>query len=395
MQMSSGARKVLAYTAVLIVCWSARSALAQAGPAGVPVGPLRAIPGVDLAIGHDDNLFSSDINKRGSSIRILSPYLRVEGAPAPHKFDVSLRYDAGRYGGNPDDNYDDYTLAGSAGLVFTGRAGLKLRAEHRRGHDPRGSTDRPFGTEPDVYKHSGGEGIFSYGAAGARGRIELDAGYFERRYQNNRAATEASDYATGSGGGTFLWRVQPRTDLLFQAQRRSYDYRLASSTLDSTEDRLYVGARWQATAKTDGTAKIGRLRKDFDDAGRQDIAEGSWEVGVRWSPLSYSVFDLASSRQTAESTGFGDTVLSSSHALSWTHDWSSRLRSQLLGAWRNDEYRGAVREDDTATLGVRLTYQFRRWLRFGVEYLRTNRDSDLDAFDYTRNLILFTVGATL
>lgn len=392
----------IAFAAMLIAHGYAGTALAQptgsdSGPAGVPVGPLMAVPGVDLAAGRDDNLFFSDANKRASNIRILSPYLRLEGASGPHKFDLGLRYDFGRYSDSADDNYDDYALLGTADVVFTGRTGLKLRAEHRRGHDPRGSTDRPFGERPDVFKHTGAEGVFRYGAAGARGRIELDGGYFERRYQNNLAITEANDYATAAGGGTFLWRVQPKTELLVQAQRRNYDYRLAASTLDSDEDRFYVGARWEATARTDGTVKIGHLKKDFRDSSRQDVSAGSWDAGVRWSLRTYSVFELNTSRQTTESTGFGDTILTDSHALSWTHDWNSRFRTQLLGIWRNDEYQGAsvAREDETTSLGVRLTYRFRRWLRFGMEVLRTDRDSDVQSFDYKRNLILFTAGVTL
>lgn len=398
----SGAGSRIAFGALLIASWFGGPAFGQqtgsaTGPAGIAVGPLMAVPGVDLAIGHDDNIFYSDANKRGSGIRILSPYVRLEGAPTPHKFDLALRYDVGRYGNSPDDNYEDYALRGNADLVLTGRAGLRLRAEHRRGHDPRGSTDRPFGSEPDVYKHSGAEGVFRYGAPGAQGRIELDGAYFERRYQNNLAITERSDYLSGTGGATFLWRVQPRTDLLFQAQRRNYDYRLSSVTLDSSEDRLYVGARWQATARTDGSVRIGRLKKNFRDPGRQDLSTGSWDVGVRWSPRTYSAIDLVTSKQPTESTGLGDTIVTKSHGLSWTHDWTSRFRSQLIGTLRNDEYQGAgvTREDDTVSLGLKLTYQFRRWLRFGAEALRTDRDSNVPAFDYRRNLILFTVGATL
>jgi hypothetical protein len=396
----SPATGVVACAAMSIASWCAGPAFAQqagggSGPAGFGVGPLLLVPGIDFALGHDDNIYYSNANRRSSGVRIFSPYVRLEGAPTPHKFDASLRYDFGRYSGRPDDDYEDYSLNSNADLVFTGRSGLRLRAEHRRGHDPRGSTDRPFGAEPDVYKNTGGEGLFRYGAQGARGGIELDGGHFERRYQNNRPITEASDYSQGSGGATFLWRVAPRTELLFQGQRRNYDYKLATSTLDSTENRFYGGARWQATAATSGSVKIGRLKKDFHDPARHDVSAGSWDVGVRWSPRTYSAVDLATSKATTESTGLGDTILTRTHGLSWTHDWSSRFRSQLLGSLRNDKYQGFSREDNTVLTGVKLNYQFRRWLRFGVDYLHTKRDSDVQTFDYTRNVILFTVGATL
>jgi hypothetical protein len=372
-------------------------AFAQEGAAGIPFGPMVVYPGVDFAIGHDDNLFSSDRNKRGSDFSILSPYVKLEGKPTPHSFDVTFRADFGRYRTSRADDYDDYSLTGNVDLVFTGRAGLKLRGEHRYGHDPRGSTDRPGGATPDEYRNSGIEGIFHYGAPGAQGRIEVDAGYFEREYENNRTFTVASDRTTGQLGGTFFWRIAPKTELLFQAQRRDIDYDLSTSTQDSTEDRYYFGAKWEATALTQGTVKIGRLKKDFDSPLRQDFSGSSWDAGIRWSPRTYSVFDFSTSKQTGESTGVGDTILTKTYGVTWTHAWSSRVRTQALGNWSNARFlgAGATREDDTGTLGLKVSYQFRRWLRFGAEYTYTDRDSNDGVSNFRRNLILFTVGATL
>jgi polysaccharide biosynthesis protein VpsM len=383
---------------VLVAALAAGAAQAQQeGPAGIPAGPLMIYPGIDLGLGYDDNLYSSEINKRSSGLTLLSPSLRVEGRPGPHRFDLSAAYNAGRYSRSSADDYDDYAINANGLAVFSARTDLKLHAEYTYGHDARGSTDRASADSPDEYVNSGGEGTFGYGAPGARGRLELNAGLYSREYQNNRTFTEASDYNTGIFGGTFLWRVAPKSQLLMQAERREFDYDQQTSTLDSHETRLYVGARWDATALTSGSAKIGILKKDFDADPRQDFSTASWEVGVRWSPLTYSVFDLNTSRQTNESTGVGDTIVSSIYNLLWTHSWSSRVRSQVLAGWRNDDFRGAgvTREDDIATLGLRMHYQFRRWMRLGAEYTYTDRDSSDPSVIYQRNFILLTVGVTL
>jgi hypothetical protein len=385
-------------TALLAAALGAGSALAQQdGPAGIPVDPLMLYPGLDLSYGYDDNLYSSEINKKSSSLLVFSPYLRAEAKPGPHRFDAAFRYDAGRYGGSHDDNYDDYQLNANGVAVFSARTDLRAHAEYVHGHDPRGSTDRPFGGTPDEFVNTGAEATLGYGAPGARGRVEVNGGYYSRQYQNNRAFTVESDRDNGIVGGTFLWRVAPKSQLFVQGEQRRIDYDLATSTLDSDETRFYVGARWDATALTSGSAKIGALRKDFDSDTREDVNESSWEVAVRWSPLTYSVFDFATSRQTNESTGLGDTIVSSNYNATWTHAWSSRVRTQAVAGWRNDDYRGAgiTREDDTATLGVRAFYQFRRWMRFGAEYTYTDRDSNDPTVIYQRNFILFTVSATL
>ena len=367
------------------------------GPGGIPVGPLMVYPGIDLAVGYDDNLFLRPTAPTSSSFTVVSPYVRAEAKSGPHKFDFALRIDDGRYHSSAADSYTDYSLLGNADLVFSGRAALRLRAEHRHGHDARGSTDRGISATPDEYDNTGIDGMFRYGAPGARGRIEIDAGAFARRYTNNRLTTEVSDRHTTQLGGTFFWRVMPRTELLAQVSYRNIDYQLATSTLDSTETRYLVGVRWEATAATTGTAKFGRLKKDFDSPLRQDFSGSSWDVGLRWSPLTYSVFDFVTSKQTGESTGVGDTVVSKNYGVTWSHAWSSRLRTQALATFRNDTFIGAgvSRNDDTASFGLRVAYDFRRWLRFGAEYTRFTRDSNSDAFDYKRNLLLFTVGGTL
>ena len=386
----------------VVAVFAAGSALAQtpattSGPGGIPVGPLTVYPGVDLAHGYNDNLFLRPTATSSSSYTIVSPYVRAEAKTGPHKFDFGLRIDSGRYHSSPADSYTDYAFVGTGDMVFSGRAGLKLRAEHKRGHDPRGSTDRGISAAPDEYDTTGISGVFRYGAQGARGRIEIDGAANTRSYVNNRTTTQVSDRDTIGGGATFFWRVMPRTELLAQLSRSSIDYQLGTSTQDSTETRLLAGVKWEATAATTGTAKFGRQTKTFDSTARQNVSSSSWDLGVRWSPLTYSVFDFVSSKQTGESTGVGDSVLGTNYGATWSHAWSSRLRTQALASFRNDAFIGAgiTRKDDTSSFGLKVAYDFRRWLKLGAEYTHTERDSNTSTFNYKRNLLLFTVGATL
>ena len=366
-------------------------------PGGIPFGPLVAYPGVDASYGRDDNLFSSNINKRSSTRTVVSPYVKVEGKTGPHKFDVTMRLDDGRYLDSPADNYTDYTLAGNADLVISGRAGLKLRAEHKYGHDPRGSTDRAGSARPDEYINQGFDGIFSYGAPGAQGRIEIDGGAYTRRYQNNRLTTEVSDRDTTQLGATFLWRVASRTEVFALVQRRGIDYILPTSTQDSTETRYQVGAKWDATAKTSGIVKFGRLEKKFANTSRSDFSGSSWDAAVRWSPLTYSVVDFNTSKSTNESTGTGDFLLTSAYGANWNHAWNSRFSTGANAGWRKDEFvgTGGGRLDKTTSMGLKATYQWQRWLRFGADYQYTDRVSNPNVTSFTRHLFMFTVGATL
>src|SRR5260221_8446025 len=146
-------RKVLAALGAVAIA-IAGSAYAQTDPAigsgpagasrpgGIPVGPLTVYPGVDLAHGYDDNLFLRPSNRATSSYTLLSPYARAELKTGPHKFDFGLRIYDTRYHSSPADSFTDYTLFANGDMVFSGRSALRVNADYRHGHDPRGSTDR-------------------------------------------------------------------------------------------------------------------------------------------------------------------------------------------------------------------------------------------------------------
>jgi hypothetical protein len=266
--------------------------------------------------------------------------------------------------------------------------------------DPIGSTDRPVTKRPDQYNNYGMDGVLRYGAPGAQGRIEVDAGYFQRRYTNNHDTTDVSNRDTWQAGGTFYWRVMPRTDVLIQARHINYNYTDDSNpgpTQSSGENRYYLGLKWEATAKTTGLLKVGYMTKNFDSSDRKDYSGSSWEAGVRWSPLTYSVFDLTTSRITQESTGVGSAILTNNYGLAWNHAWNSRLRTQAVARYSRDDFLDSAphRLDKVATFGAGVNYDFRRWLLLGANYTYTDRNSNQGIYDYKRNLFMLTVGVTM
>ena len=375
----------------------ARPSEAVTPPGGIPVGPMVAYPTLDVSAGNNSNLFSSNINKRSSNQTIVSPAIKFEAKPGTHKFDITFRLDGGTYWDSRNDDYTNYSAIANADLAISGRAGLKVRAEYLYAVDPRGSNDRAASATPDEYVNQGIGGIFSYGAPGAQGRIEIDGAAFTRRYQNNRNTTVISDRDTTQLGATFLWRVAPKTEILGLVQRRDIDYILSTSTQDSTETRYQAGVKWEATAKTTGIFKAGRLEKEFNTGARTNFSGASWDAIVRWSPLTYSVWDFTTSKQTNESTGTGDFLLTQYYGAVWNHAWNSRLSTAANASWREDEFRGTGggRMDKTSVLGAKATYQWQRWLRLGAEYTYTDRTSNNSTFDFSRHLIMFTAGATM
>ncbi|MBM3560546.1 MAG: hypothetical protein FJX53_11850 [Alphaproteobacteria bacterium] len=366
---------------------------------GVPMGPLTAYPSVSYEVQRNDNIF---LQAPGSpslvkdTIQVLKPAVRLEGRTGAHQFGFGLGFESGRYSDSSADDYNNNNAFVNLDLNRGGRVTARLNANHVDAHDPRGSTTDAATAVPNRYRQQTLGGIFGYGAPGAQGRFELELGTLDKSYTNNRASTFVNDRSDNSLGGTFYWRIAPRTQLLAQVKRTDIDFSDPASTLDSKETRYLGGVTWEATAATTGLFKIGQVRKDFNSGLRPDFNGTGWEAQVRWSPLTYSQWEFMNARAPRETAGnFGDFVLGSNYAAKWTHAWNSRFSTIANASHATDSYKGVARNDKIDTLGLKASYQMRRWLSFGGEYTWQKRDSDVDSADYKRNVFMLFLSATL
>jgi hypothetical protein len=376
--------------------YPAAPATTTSGAASVRIAdtPVYFTPYIGAAGGYDDNLFYSNSNEKSSYLYVISPGLRFDARDASKAFSIAYQSQYGVYTSSRNDDYWDHNVAAAFDTIMAPSLYGHIDYVFVHGHDPRGLTDRPLQESPDKYELSRPGVTLAYGTPGARGRIEAYYSYAYRKYINNRDVTEGSDRETPEYGAAFYWRVMPKTSLLFEARRTDQNYLLSTSPLDSEEQRYYAGVTWEATAATKGTVKVGTFRKRFDsDLPGYDGT--SWEALITWLPRSYSQFDFYSARFPTESTGLGSFILSDATGVIWTHNWNSYLSTGVNARYQRDRYQGFDRNDDTASIGLRVGYKFRRWLTLGAEYTYMKRDSSLDIYDFTKNLYFITATASM
>lgn len=366
------------------------------GPRGWPIREGVALyPSIGFSFGRDDNLFLTNSNQKSSTIYALAPGLKLQARSSATIFTLDANLKSARYVQSRADDYTDYRIAGTGEFVLSSRMGLRLGAEYNKGHDPRGSTDRGVGGEPDLYRNTGFGGLFAFGGNDARGRFEVEASTFDKRYTNNRASTIVSDRNTDSFTGRFFARFAEKTSFLVEARADKLDYKSSSSLLDSNERFYLAGVTWEATAATSGTVKIGQIRKDFASNATRDFSGSGWDATVQWAPLSYSKFTFTTSKNFGESTGVGDFLLTKRYGATWIHNWNPRLSTTAGISRSNDDFVNGGRSDSTDNIGLKLNYKVQRWLTLGGEFSNTNRDSSNSTFNYKKNVYSFTVGATL
>ncbi len=366
------------------------------GPRGIALQDgISLYPSLAVSYGRDSNLFLTNLAPTSSNKSSIAPGLKLQAKGSNSLFTFDYTSDSAKYESSRADNYSDYRIGGLGEFSVGSRVGLRLGAEHIKGHDPRGSTDRGLSAKPDVFSNDGLNGLFAYGGNEASGRVELDAGSYNKRYKNNRATTSGSDRDTTNFGGRFFARFSPKTYFLVEARQDKFDYKSTTSVFDSKERRFLVGVTWEATAATSGTVKVGQIRKDFTSSIIKDFSGTGWDAVVQWAPQSYSRLDMYTSKSFNESTGLGDFILSKNYGINWSHDWNSRFTTTAMASRKKDDFTNGARNDTTDSFGVKVNYKLQRWLTLGGELINADRDSNNSTFKYKRNIYSLTLGATL
>ena len=382
-------------------------ALAQSPAGSIQLGSGYVYPEVEFAVQHDNNIaLQPDARRTADTIKYVRPSFRLDARSEAHYYDTGYKGEYARYNSVTTDDHDNHEVFAGGDWTLNARNNVRLRGQYLDKVDPRGTLDIST-PSPSEYHQEILTGLYTYGAQGAAGRLELQAGAYSKNYVNNPSATAALDHSKTDIGSTLLLRIQPKTYATLTARQYRYQYAEAGSAKDSNEMFISAGLRWNVTALTSGNFSVGNQTKKFDSAagaaGSNDFSGIAWEGGLNWKPLFYSSFDFVTQRRPAEATGIGAFVVNQTSQITWTHVWGSRVTTVLTAAHSKDSYvdapvpaaGGQDRQDVSRTGSVRTLYAVQRWLKFGVEYAGSMRDSNDDKFDYRRNQFMLLVGITL
>lgn len=354
---------------------------------------IQLYPSLFVGLGHNDNLSSVATNPIESDFQNVAPKLVAELKHRGDRYTAQVSVDSKTYSSSSPDNMYGSLVELAGDNYFDTRARAGWSAGVANATDARGANGRPITAESARYHTNNLKGTFIYGAPDAPGRLEFDLGNQDKIYDNT--GTSAEDVSTGNYAGRVFYRVGTRSLALVEVRGSRMNYVSALSTLSSNERRYFVGLTWDATAATTGMVKIGQLTKDFDLSTKNGASGSSWESSVRWSPLTYSIFDFQSSRTTTETSGFGDFSINQGTSVLWSHQWDQSLSSRLSLGQANTEFRGTSRLDSALNSGIKLTYAASRWLKVGFDISSTDSTSNIAGNEFKRNSAMLTLEATL
>jgi hypothetical protein len=352
-------------------------------------------PSAFTGFGVNSNLKMSNTNAVSSNFVNIAPELVSEFKYKGDRYTLFANVNSTSYANSSEDDFinSEITLAGDN--YFTARARMGWSLGQVNGSDPRGSNGRPVSNEPDRWHSNNLNGRLIYGAKEAQGRIEVDLGTQTKTYDNNRAFTSIADLSRDSIATRLFYRLSGRSLGLAEIRTAQTNYASSLATDTNTERQYYLGYTWEATAATTGIVKLGTMSKDFGLGGKKGFSGSSWEASLRWVPLTYSSWDLQTSRSTADAAGFGDYNLITSTGLGWSHQWTRSLQSRLSAGLLSTEYGGTTRKDNTSNYALTVDYAVMRWLKLGIDISSSDNSSSVSTFEYKRNVTMFTLNASL
>jgi polysaccharide biosynthesis protein VpsM len=407
--------RVLSLSILLALTASANAA----DGTGVQAGPFRVKPTIGLTFGNESNVGLSGVNEVSSFVTRVSPGIRLDAGNEQRSMTLSYEIDSARYSDSKIDNYTDHALSIGGVVSPSARARFEGEAHYQLGHDRRGENSRQgrfaeLTIEPDEWAQKGGSVGFGYGAPGARAGFNVGVGVDDLSYRNNESFTRDADRSETHLEGEFLYRLGAKTRAFVGARQNDIDYdrertRLSRRlNLDSVERLYSLGMEFDASAKTSGRFAVQKIRKEFDDAGLEEFSGTGYEVGLKFSPRSYSSFDLSASRRTDEAINFiptssfaaGDTqfILARDITLAWTHGWSDRLQTSVDVGQSSQDFQAddrSRRDDRVNFWGVSTGFQMRPWLNIGAGYRSADRSSSDKQFEYDNDEFLVSFEASL
>lgn len=393
-------------TGIALVAGLACSAHALDQGVKVGDGNTRVFTSVEGGLRYDDNFFRTANNEEGALTTTVAPEFRLQLLPGKTTtVNLGLEAEAGFIDTRSEDDYLDHRVYANIRTNPLTRHLLEGELSRNDGHDQFGLR-RTEGTaaqnaDLDQWHEDVASVLYRFGAPSARINVQVEAEIFQRQYETNRDQTQFLDFDRDTYTGTVFYNHSPKTTALLQYRHREIEYddvRANVFARDGDEERLLVGLRWAATAKTVGDIRIGRVERDFDNnrtgggaaTPREDFEGTQWEVGISWSPKSYDTIRLSSRSDILESfIDQADFIESESTRLDWTHEWNSRLSTTAFGFLGTDTFEnsaasfgGSDREDDVDGLGAEVSYEIgKSWLATGTVQFE-DRDSNVDARDF-------------
>ncbi len=379
------------------------------------LGPIDFASRLSMSEGYSDNIYFNNGQKIGSWFTTINPNFIFFRKWNRLDFNLSYGLNYRHYDSFTQNDTTIHTIKTSSHWVFNHRNQLDTTGYFVIGQNPigfnltQGTVVTP-NSRPIDFTSQSYQATYRFGANGAQGNLIFRAGYSEYSYGNQAIQPIPQTAYTASSqnsyniilGGTFLYKVMPKTSLLFEINQgfTKYDNKQVNSfNNDYSQTQYLIGATWKAAGKTTGTIKLGIFDLQYDDPNRVTNIGFTGSVSITWTPWTYSGFTLAAEQNNRPNLGIGtgSYINQKQVSIAWQYSWNPRLShsAQLMANTQEYVNTNPAISDTNMGITLGLNYRMRSWLGLGLNYSYSKRDSNRNSYNFDQNMITLNVNMTL
>ncbi len=378
-------------------------------PASEPASTIAPgfYPTISIGVQSSSNARLATANQQRDTSVFTRPSAYYRKDIGKHTFDIGADVEIANYKNFSTEDLHNYAVVSRLGLDLTPLIDINAGVGYERNTDERDLIDRASlatvePTDLRRWRHKVASAELKFGRRENRMQIAIAGSTGEYRYLDAIDKVRERDH-TGVKG-TVYYNATARTRLLLEGSSTEIDYISDASKLDNTEDRAMLGveiggrvqnipgirnSRRQLNITGSRVAlKAGSIKKDMDDPSKEDYSGSGYEADVFWKPIQRSTIHLSASRLPYESIDKNQPYfIGDSLAAQWQHELTSRIQTDLFISSRDDNYSSSERSDTLTNYGVKLTYDWKRWLDIGLSYGHENRDSNVANAEYDNDSV--------
>lgn len=349
---------------------------------------LKVSPFLSERVEYESNIFQTPSHSKDDVIFKTIPGVLADYTFGPHSITAGYRAEILRYLDLTDQDTVHHIAVGQLRLDFP-RTLLTLKEDFIRTSDPPGTelTGRIL-SNTNLLRPEGEYRVtpsFSTGVNYSWTRVRFD----------DRSIGDLIDRDEHLIGASVFWKFLPKGDVFL-----NYSYGISTFTeasdRDFTSHNITVGLRGDITSKLSSSFRIGYTREEPVN-GNQTSFNGLILGGdYVYKPLERLTLTLSTQRARQEST-FGTVVfyVTNNATLSALYQILPKVTlTARLGGGTNEystkqtaDGKTDFRHDTFILGGAQADYDIQPWLRVGLEYLRTSRDSNFPSFRFVDDRI--------
>ncbi len=371
-------------------------------PLGIRARSFLIFPSIGLLGEYDDNVRATDNDEEDDYSLSVVPRIAARSQWSRHELNVITFGDFAFFANDSDNNYQDFGIESEGLLEINSRNTLVANAGIQREHDDRDDPDEI--NEDDVTEFWNAEAGASYRYS--FNRFFVQPGGFAQRLDYQEAGDVSNserDRSLYGGNFRFGYTVTPRLDVFTQATyiRSVRDTSDAGGrSNDNTRYIGTVGTNIDITGVIFGEAQIGYEYIEFDDDEFDSEQNPFAEAGITWNvtQLTSLLFSGSASQEDTNVTVDGEEAssrLEQDVGIEVQHELLRNVILEANGIYERDDFQGVDRTDNTFRTGFGVTYLLNRNLSLIANYNYSNRNSDVDSAEFSRNIFRVGINARL